>query len=307
MLRLSSNYRLVRLSLYNSVTQTKPIPITVADLSDKIITDRGELPERVKWYKTLRFTDSSRAKLYKAHKLPAYCPAGLYLRSKDKREMVEPSRLWWVDFDDVEDAASLRNELAKIPNCVLCYVSVSGHGVHGLFAASASCRDNNSYGKVWDMIVRAYIPDKFKQYLDPASRKIGQLAIISVDRDAHIKLTAEVPQIEIPRDKPNPNLALAHKKIGLPNLTRLNSADHAQRQLKIYSLIDRTRPPEDYPTWIRLLASLKSGGVSEGVAHSWSARGSNYHQKSFERAWKSLSPNGGVTIGTFIWWSQSQR
>ena len=221
--------------------------------------------------------------------------------------MVEPSRLFWVDFDDVEDAATLRNELSKISNCVLCYVSVSGHGVHGLFAASPICRDNNSYGKVWDIIVRAFIPDKFKQYLDPASRKMGQLAIISHDEDAHINLVAEVPQLAIPQDKPNPSLGLAHKRIGLPNRSKLTPSDHAQRQLRLYNLLDRTRPPEDYPTWIRLLSSLKHGEVSEGVARSWSARGSNYHEKSFERAWKSLTPNGGVTIGTFIWWAQSQR
>ena len=303
------NFSTIRLSLYKSVTQLKPIPITVLDLSKMILdqeNQHGSIKGQCDWYLTLLENDKDRAKQFKSYKLPAYCPTGLYLRSKDDRRMVESSRLVWIDFDDTDNAEEVRNNISKISNCVLCYISLSGKGVHGLFATSVIVNDSNTYGKVWDLIVRGLIPDQYKQYIDPASRKLGQLAIPSVDKQAHIQLLAPIRQLQVPPDKKH-DLAQAHQKIGLPKTAKLNKGDYAQRQLRLYNLIDRTRPPEDYPTWIRLLASLKNGEIPEGVAQSWSARGSNFHQKSFDRAWKSLDSNGGVTIGTFIWWSQSQR
>ena len=310
MLTIAENFHSRKLSYYKSISQNSFQPITISELAN-LVLDKVDQPQSLRqsgnWYATLLENDEKRAKQYKAAKMTAYCPTGFYLRAKKDRRMVEPSGLVWIDFDDVENAPVVRNKLGRLSNCVLAYVSVSGKGVHLLLATSVMPKDSDLYGRLWDIVVRCYIHDEFKQYIDPASRRLGQLAIPAVDIEAIVNLVVEVPQILVPKPKPGPNLAQAHRRIGLPNQYKLSSADYAQRQLRVYNLVDRTRPPEDYPTWIRLLASLKSGNVDENSVRSWSQRGSNYHQKSFDRAWKSLSNNGGITIGTFIWWAQSNK
>ena len=297
-----------KLSFYKSLTQNSFSPITVEQLAN-LIQDKenpfGSISDKCSYYLTLLETDERRAKQYKGLNLSAYCPTGLYLRSRNDRKMVEASGLVWIDFDDVEHAPLVRNEVGKIPNCVLAYISISGTGVHALFATSAESTEPDFYGRLWDLVVRGYISNDLKKYIDPASRKLGQLAIPATDIEATVRLEVEVPQIKVPAPKPDSNLALAHKKIGLPNNYKLHSGDYAKRQLRIYNLIDRTSPPDDYPTWIRLLASLKAGEIDEGSADRWSQKGSNYTRKGFKRAWKSLSSYGGISIGTFIWWASS--
>lgn len=308
----------VKLSLYQSLTKNNYTTITLADLANMIsgkLTNRpteknplGDYSQHCTWYTTLVKSDTQRAKQYKAFRLPAYCPTGVYSRATKQRRMLSPSGLIWIDFDDAEDkATNIREALGKLPNCVLSYISVSGKGVHLVLVTQHNLSDPDLYGRLWDSAVRTFIPDEYKQYIDPASRRLAQLAIVSYDTGAIVNLDPEIPDIKLAPPRKEPPIREVHEKIKLPRTARLSTADHAKKQLSIYSLLDRTRPPEDYPTWLRMLASLKAGGVAEGAANSWSARGSNYHQRAFHRAWKSLSSNGGITVGTFIWWATSQR
>lgn len=285
-----------RVALYRSLTNTSFKPVTLAELAHYI--KEGSYREITEWYTTLVDTDQQRAKQYKSQKMPAYCPSGIYSRSRKERKMTECSGLVWVDFDDCENAANIRLYISQIPNCVLSYVSVSGKGVHALFITDQKVSEPDTYGRLWDAVVRTYIPNELRQYIDPASRRVAQLAIISTDPAIIVNSTPAIPAIIIPPKKPEPKM---------PYKFKMSLADETKKSLAIYKLLDRTRPPSDYPTWIKMLASLKAGGISESGASSWSQRGDNYTDKSFARAWKSLSAYGGITIGTFLWWSQSQR
>ena len=285
-----------RVAVYQSLTSTNFKPITVAELAHYI--QEGSYRKLTEWYSTLADTDKQRAKQYKAQKMPAYCPSGVYSRSRKERKMSECSGIIWVDFDDCDNAANVRHQISQVSNCVISYISVSGKGVHALFVTTQKVSDPETYGRLWDCIIRTYIPNNLRQFIDPASRRVAQLAIISTDPAIFVNENPVIPDITIPPKKPEPKL---------PYKFRTSLADEAKKNIAIYNLLDRTRPPSDYPTWIKLLASLKAGGISEGGANSWSQRGDNYTEKSFSRAWKSLSAYGGITIGTFLWWSQSQR
>lgn len=285
-----------RFSLYKSLADTEFIHMNLVQLAHYI--KEGSYRKITDWYVTLADTDKQRSKQYKATRMPAYCPTGIYARSRKERKMVECSGFIWVDFDDCDNAANVRQQLSLIPNCVLAYVSVSGKGVHALFITDQLVSDPEKYGRLWDCIIRNYIPAELRKYIDPASRRIAQLAIISTDPEAFLNENPEIPAVIIPPKKPEPKI---------PYKFKFNAGAQAEKQIAICNLLDRTRPPEDYPTWIKLLASLKAGDISVGAVDSWSQRGSNYTQKGFNRAWKSLSPYGGITIGTFIWWSQCQR
>lgn len=287
-----------RVSYYSALNRTKLTLLTLQDLS-ALLGDAHSTMNSTKqlsiWYRTLRDDDPARAKVFKAQGLPAYCPAGVYLRAKESRKMVESSGLVWVDFDNVHDPIALRNAMRTVIYCAFAYLSVSRTGVHVLFATANQTRSAHDYNYLWDTIVRTYVPDEFKQFIDPASRNMSQLAILPVDTDAFIDLNPSLLSITIPPPKPKPRYIRP----------RLSVGDQAQQQLRIYKMLDRTRPPDDYPTWLRLLASLKAGGIDRGSADNWSQRGHNYHQKSFHRAWKSLSSSGGITIATFIWWANN--
>ena len=289
-----------RLSFYRSLTRTTANPITVSNLAN-CISDReseiGSYQQQCVYYNELVRANPQKAKQYKAVGLPAYSPTGIYLRSKNKRKLTEPSGLIWVDFDDAPHPANIREQLGKLPNCVLCYISVSGSGVHLLLATSVMPANPEHYGQLWDYVVRQFIPSELHKYIDPASRRLAQLAIISTDTAAFVNLEPEITKIVLPPPEPKPK----HK----PNYKPLSSADTAKQQMHLYNLLDRTRPPADYLLWIKLLASLKAGGINESVANSWSQRGSNYTKTGFLKAWKSLSAYGGISIGTFIWWTKN--
>lgn len=288
-----------RLSYYRTVFETRQTPMTVNKLVDTILNS-NKLWEMGNYYAVLKKSEPQKAKHYKAKRMSAYCPAGLYLRARNQRQMLESSGLVWVDFDDVENAPIIRDKIGAISNCAICYVSVSGLGVHSLFVTSIKATTAQLYGQVWDYVVRNYIPKELTQYIDPASRKLGQLAIPAYDADVDYKLMLEIPQITLPKPKLPP-------KIEFTDYLKQSAGHHAQRQLKIYEFLDRTYPPSDYPTWIQLLSSLKHGKIPTEAVKIWSARGASYNEGSFDRAWKSLAPEGGITIGTFIWWAKSQR
>ena len=50
--------------------------------------------------------------------------------------------------------------------------------------------------------------------------------------------------------------------------------------------------------WVKVAQALKSGGESFETFDAWSASASNYKQADCHTVWKSISPNGGIGIGT---------
>jgi len=58
----------------------------------------------------------------------------------------------------------------------------------------------------------------------------------------------------------------------------------------------------DRDTWVRVLAAVKSELDDGGreLAQEWSARGSSFKAADFRSTWKSLRPDGGVTVGSLF-------
>jgi putative DNA primase/helicase len=66
--------------------------------------------------------------------------------------------------------------------------------------------------------------------------------------------------------------------------------------------LEHISPDIDREQWVRVLAAGKSEFGDDGreLMQEWSSGGSSYKAADFRAAWKSLRPDGGVTIGTLF-------
>lgn len=66
--------------------------------------------------------------------------------------------------------------------------------------------------------------------------------------------------------------------------------------------LDHVSADCDRDAWVRVLAAVKSELGDDGceLAREWSVRGAAFKAADFRATWKSLRPDGGVTIGTLF-------
>ena len=71
---------------------------------------------------------------------------------------------------------------------------------------------------------------------------------------------------------------------------------------KILSALDHVPSSMPRDDWFRMLAALKSelGDNGRDLAEQWSRNSDDYDPSSFNSTWNSLSPNGGINIGTLF-------
>ena len=62
-----------------------------------------------------------------------------------------------------------------------------------------------------------------------------------------------------------------------------------------------------YPQWVTILMAIRSTGwgCAEGLAREWSEFGVKYSDTSFDKAWVSIQPEGGTTLGTLFHMAQA--
>ena len=71
---------------------------------------------------------------------------------------------------------------------------------------------------------------------------------------------------------------------------------------KILSALDHVSSSMPRDDWYKVLAAVKSemGDNGRDIAESWSKSSDDYDPASFNSTWNSLSPNGGINIGTLF-------
>jgi phage/plasmid primase-like uncharacterized protein len=71
---------------------------------------------------------------------------------------------------------------------------------------------------------------------------------------------------------------------------------------EIQSRLDCLDPDMDEHDWIIILAAVQSWDSLSGydIAKEWSAQGKKYQENKFNSHWKSLKPDGLITVGTLI-------
>jgi hypothetical protein len=69
---------------------------------------------------------------------------------------------------------------------------------------------------------------------------------------------------------------------------------------KILSALDSVHSSLPREDWYKILAAVKSemGDGGKDIAEEWSKNSDDYDPKAFAATWNSLSPNGGISIGT---------
>lgn len=57
-----------------------------------------------------------------------------------------------------------------------------------------------------------------------------------------------------------------------------------------------------HPKWVNVLMAIRSTGwkCSEALARNWSELGEKYTDAAFDKAWASIEPEGGITLGTLF-------
>ena len=69
---------------------------------------------------------------------------------------------------------------------------------------------------------------------------------------------------------------------------------------KILSALDHVSSSMPRDDWYKILAAVKSelGDNGRDIAENWSRNSDDYDPAAFNSTWNSLSPNGGINIGT---------
>lgn len=57
-----------------------------------------------------------------------------------------------------------------------------------------------------------------------------------------------------------------------------------------------------YPEWVAVLMAIRSTGwvCAEDLVRAWSEAGEKYTEAAFDKAWESIEPEGGITLGTLF-------
>ncbi len=76
-----------------------------------------------------------------------------------------------------------------------------------------------------------------------------------------------------------------------------SAADDLARAL---AALSETPPDLPRDEWWRVLAALRSMGVSESAARTWSSGSPGFNERDFRDTWRSLSANGGIGPATLF-------
>ena len=146
----------------------------------------GNLPELCNTLRKLA-NDKEAARDFKWQHFPVFIPGGVFTERK-VTGLQQHSGLVIIDYDDVADADTLRNQLTEIPHTLAAFVSPSGTGCKALVPVNPVPIDGLQHYTAFDAALRIYadrLPEH-ASHIDAAGRDVCRLCFYSFDPDIYV-------------------------------------------------------------------------------------------------------------------------
>lgn len=167
---------------------------TLFNTSPHLTKDVSYFLDRIRDGKSKKIVEQIRIEVEKTKKddlkkqLPVVCFNGEFTK-RVNGGVKKSSGLMILDFDDVEDVVTKKQELAKMKFVFACWVSPKGNGVKALIRIH-DVKDDSEFKKVFKQVSKK-IPG-----LDPSGKDISRACFESYDPDIFVNLEAEKFQFE---------------------------------------------------------------------------------------------------------------
>lgn len=292
-----------KVSLYDHTKDVVGRPIAFVEIIDGILGGKWKASVD----KVRAEPDEDRQKEIKKT-LPGFTAAGAFKR-RNKTSIELPAGLVVIDIDGLgsyEKAVEVRDTLAEDPHVVAGFVSVRGEGVKLIVYAGEIATDAE-FKAAWRAFAE-YAADNYGLSLDPSGKDICRLCFVSNDRSAFVNLGDVVPftaRAEIEQELPQASTVdTSGNEEAAPAETMRPDAEESKSDAppieNIRAALCHLDPGVEYNKWLRIGMAIKSvypGKQGFALFDEWSKRAPDRYGGTAE-AWKSIKPEGGVTVGT---------
>jgi VirE N-terminal domain len=141
-------------------------------------------------------------------KLPCFTPSGTF-RIRSDWDMISYSQIVHLDYDNLENAAKLKERIVKSPKVFAAFISPSGNGLK-VFVKVNSGEDHHQLA--WSQ-VRETFDTLAGIKSDTTARNLSRLCYVSNDSEAYLNEHAEVfevtPEVKVNVTIPDPSILAA--------------------------------------------------------------------------------------------------
>ncbi len=168
--------------------------ITIEQLYHSIQYPKPDILNQIRYLRIVRNIDKNQYSLLKK-KLP-YFVCGIFNPNIRRLQNFAYTEYFLFDIDHISekglDLNTLKNELKKNENVLLCFVSPSEDGLKVLFQLSDRCYDASLYSIFYKTYLRIFSSQyHLEQVIDKATSDVTRACFISYDREAYFNPDAK--------------------------------------------------------------------------------------------------------------------
>ena len=226
-----------------------------------------------------------------------HCYAGQF-QFRHRFGLVALSKIVPLDFDHVDDAEAVRDDLAGLEYCVASRVSLSGRGVHALVYADwlpawdglcppeefiAASKKTKSEDRKTAYDSAAENDPKWVRRIKTLCSAYGAAwahAVELVRADLGLSAKADAQAKDVTRllyDAHDDGARINGSPASMPQVVPAGNAPASQSQVDAARhALQYINPPDDTNEWMELMFQCRAAGILESDADSCSRRGSRY-------------------------------
>ncbi len=252
--------------------------------------------------------------------LPAFIAAGKFSK-RNNESLVKHSGIIGYDFDNVPDAAAMRELVKSDPHVAYAFISPSRIGVKVGLRTKPAINDAE-HKHLWD-----YGAEHLKAVtglpasLDKGCKDVSRLCFVGHDPQLYANENATVLEVPEPivEQTPAPDadeLGILSDGTETPDYGEYaDDHDHIEEQADKRSDADKARAAlarlaswraDGYASWLNVGMVLKSCGCSLSEWESWSQQSHKYAPGVCSAKWDSFT-NDRLGVGSIIRWSREDN
>ena len=257
------------------------VVIPLSDVLEKIRIGSDGLDGWTHMCQVLNVTDRTAYKEYKASRMPAFQPAGMFKQvGKGTRGVNQPlvkhSQLLQFDFDcgSEDEAHNLKSNLIWDPYVVYLFLSPSGCGVKGALIASA----DQPLTELKHRLAFTGLEDYMSQYgkIDENCKDVTRMCFLAHDPLVYFNHYPEPFEWEDYAEEWSFNT--------VPE-TESRKVFEGEVDLAALDYI----PADEYEMWINVGIACKNHGLDVSVWDKWSKRSAKYEPGECEKKWATFN------------------
>ena len=290
-------------SVYNGVTDTDGVHVSMETVIQRIVTGERGLAEKTSHLNHLYQHDSDTYDREKVD-LPAVTWSGTFPAGQRKAEsLIDHSGYIVLDIDNDIDLDKVRSDLKVHPNVAFAFISPSGTGIKPVVRVDPVPQNAAEHKAAFDAVLAM-----FSEYAEqdptklPAQRDPNRLCFLAHDPTAIDRRdTASPVAWTMPAELPAPPVE-SSGQLEVPELdTSPAPAFEGEPDLKALDFIPNDC---DYPTWRTVGMAIKAAGFGVDVFSKWTGgrrmrSTGEWSTEDIQAHWKRYN-GGGITWGSVV-------